>query len=73
MALDGGEEGLEFYRRIVSQAHLYLRREGWLLVEVGQGQSLRVSKLMEEGGHFLNPECVPDLSGIERVLKAQRK
>jgi len=28
---------------------------------------------MEEGGHFLNPECVPDLSGIERVLKAQRK
>jgi release factor glutamine methyltransferase len=73
MALDGGEDGLEFYRRIVSQAHLYLRREGWLLVEVGQGQSLRVSKLMEEGGHFLNPECVPDLSGIERVLKAQRK
>jgi release factor glutamine methyltransferase len=73
MALDGGEDGLEFYRRIVSQAHLYLGREGWLLVEVGQGQSLRVSKLMEEGGHFLNPECVPDLSGIERVLKAQRK
>jgi len=73
MALDGGEDGLEFYRRIISQAPLYLRRGGWILLEVGQGQSLRVSKLMEEGGHFLNPECVPDLSGIERVVKAQRK
>ena len=73
MALDGGEDGLEFYRRIISQVPLYLRQGGWLLLEVGQGQSLRVSELMEEGGHFFNPECVPDLSGIERVVKAQKK
>ncbi len=73
MALDGGEDGLEFYRRIISQVPLYIRQGGWLLLEVGQGQSLRVSELVEEGGHFFNPECVPDLSGIERVLKAQRK
>jgi len=73
IALDGGEDGLEFYRRLISQAPFYLREEGWLLLEIGQGQSLRVSKLMEEGGHFLNPECIPDLSGIERVVKAQKK
>jgi release factor glutamine methyltransferase len=73
MALDGGEDGLEFYRCIISQAPFYLRRGGWILLEIGQGQSVRVSKLMEEGGHFLNPECVPDLSGIERVVKAQKK
>src|SRR4030043_2166188 len=73
MALDGGEDGLEFYRRIISQVPLYLRQGGWLLLEVGQGQSIRVSELMEEGGHFFNPECVPDLSGIERVVKAQKK
>jgi len=73
IALDGGEDGLEFYRRLISQTPFYLREGGWLLLEIGQGQSLRVSKLMEEGGHFLNPECIPDLSGIERVVKAQKK
>lgn len=72
-ALDGGEDGLEFYRRIISQVHFYLGRGGWLLLEVGQGQSLVVSKLIAEEGHFLKAECVPDLSGIERVVKAQRK
>jgi len=73
IALDGGEDGLEFYRRLISQAPFYLREGGWLLLEIGQDQSLRVSKLMEEGGHFLNPECIPDLSGIERMVKAQKK
>jgi release factor glutamine methyltransferase len=73
VALDGGEDGLEVYRRIISQAPFYLRGEGWLLLEVGQGQSERVSKLIEEGGHFLKPECILDLSGIERVVKAQKR
>jgi len=73
LALDGGGDGLEFYRRIISQVHFYLERGGWLLLEVGQGQSLMVSNLIVERGYFLKPECVPDLSGIERVVKAQRK
>ncbi len=73
IALNGGEDGLDFYRRIIAQTPYYLRRGGWLLLEVGQGQSRIVSKRIEEGGHFLKPECVSDLSGIERVVKAQRK
>jgi release factor glutamine methyltransferase len=73
IALDGGEDGLSFYRRIISDAFFYLRHGGWLLLEVGLGQSEGVSKLIDGGGHFLRPECVPDLSGIERVVKAQRK
>jgi release factor glutamine methyltransferase len=73
LALDGGEEGLEYYRRIISKVHLYLGRGGWLLLEVGEGQSRMVSKLIAEEGHFLKPECVLDLSGIERVVKAQKK
>jgi len=72
IALDGGEDGLDFYRRIISQAPFYLREGGWLLLEVGQGQSPIISELMEEGSNFLNLECVPDLSGIERVVKAQK-
>jgi len=73
VALNGGEDGLDFYRRIIAQTPYYLRKGGWLLLEVGQGQSRTVSERIEEGNHFLKPECIPDLSGIERVVKAQRK
>jgi release factor glutamine methyltransferase len=72
IALDGGEDGLEFYRRFVSQAPFYLRVGGWLLLEIGQNQREMVSKLIEEEGTFLKSECVPDLSGFERVVKAQK-
>ena len=72
IALDGGEDGLEFYRRLISQAPLFLREGGWLLLEMGQGQGPLVSELIEGGGHFLKPDCVPDLSGIERIVKAQK-
>jgi release factor glutamine methyltransferase len=73
IALNGGEDGLEFYRRIIPEAPFYLREGGWLLLEVGQGQGPLVSKWIEEEGDFLKPECIPDLSGIGRVVKAQRK
>ena len=73
VALDGGEDGLDFYRHIISQAPFYLREEGWLLLEIGQGQGPIVSEMIEEGNIFLKPECIPDLSGNKRVVKAQRK
>lgn len=72
IALDGGEDGLEFYRHLISQAPSYLREGGWLLLEIGQNQREMVSKLIEEEGTFLKSECVPDLSGFERVVKAQK-
>jgi len=73
VALDGGEDGLEFYRRLISLAPFYLREGGWLLLEIGQGQGPLVSGLIEGEGNFLKPDCIPDLSGIERVVKVQRK
>ena len=73
IALDGGEEGMEFYQRIASRTSFYLRRGGWLLLEVGQGQGQRVSELIEREEDFLKPEIVPDLAGIGRVVKTQRK
>jgi len=73
VALDGGEDGLAFYRRIIPEAHFYLREGGWLLLEVALGQSGIVSGMIDEGGNFLKPESIPDLSGIGRVVKAQRK
>jgi release factor glutamine methyltransferase len=73
IALDGGEDGLAYYRHIIPGACFYLREGGWLLLEVALGQSGDVCEMIEEGGHFLEPESIPDLSGIGRVVKAQKK
>ena len=73
VAVDGGEDGMAFYQRIISQAPSYLRKGGWLLLEIGQNQGGKVSGLIEKKGCFSRPERVKDLSGIERVVKAQRK
>ena len=73
IALNGGKDGLAFYRRIIPEASGYLRAGGWLLLEVALGQGSEVSDLMEEESSFFKPECIPDLSGIGRVVKAQRK
>lgn len=73
VALDGGEDGMGFYRRIVSQSSLYLRKGGWLLLEVGEGQGEMVSEMLAREGHFDRSERIKDLSGIERVVKAQKK
>jgi len=72
IALDGGEDGLAFYRCIIPEASFYLREGGWLLLEVALGQSGSVSEMIEKEGNFLGPQCIPDLSGIGRVVKAQK-
>jgi len=73
LALDGGEDGFDFHRAIISQSPKYLRRGGWLLLEVGQGQTRGVSEMMEKMEIFYPSEGIQDLSGIERVVKAQKK
>jgi release factor glutamine methyltransferase len=72
IALDGGKGGLEIYQSITSQATFYLKKGGWLLLEVGQGQAQKVAEQIERSGFFLKPQLFPDLSGIERVVKARR-
>jgi release factor glutamine methyltransferase len=72
-ALEAGEDGLDCLREIVLQTPHYLSKGGWLLLEVGRGQGPEVSDLIKNQGRFLEPGLVKDLSGIERVAKAQRK
>ena len=50
-ALEGGEDGLDFYRKITQQAKLYLKENGVLAYEVGHDQSEDVSKLMKINGY----------------------
>lgn len=70
LALDGGIDGLEFYRSIVKAALDYVKPEGLIAFEVGVGQADDVAGLLEKG--FQNIRIVKDLSGIDRVVTAVR-
>jgi release factor glutamine methyltransferase len=72
MAVDGGPEGLDFYRRIVAGAPEYLAAGGWLMMEVGEGQVSAVSEMINATKAFESVSIVKDLAGIERVVKAGR-
>ncbi len=71
-AIDGGEDGLDFYRKIIGQAPCCMNEQGWLLLEIGQGQGTRVVEMIRQRGAFREPEVLRDFSGIERVIKAQK-
>ena len=67
MALDGAEDGLYFYRRIIMDAKEHLNRGGQLFFEIGYDQGEDVSKLMRESG-YVNVEVAKDLAGLDRVV-----
>ena len=67
IALDGREDGLFFYRRIIEESILYLKREGWLLLEIGCEQSRAVCGLMEAAG-YEEIKVKKDLAGLDRVV-----
>ncbi len=67
LALDGGADGLEFYRRIIVDAPRFLISGGLLAVEVGFNQAAAVKNLMEASG-FADVEIFKDLAGLERVV-----
>lgn len=73
LALDGGADGLIFYRKIIDEAHPYLKSHGMLAFEVGHDQSDDVAELIESNGHYANIEVVKDLAGINRVVIARNK
>ncbi len=69
LALDGGLDGLDAYRQLISHAPDYLAEGGTLAFEVGYTQAHRVADLMSKS--FRNIEIIKDLSGIERVVKGE--
>ncbi|WP_461809953.1 peptide chain release factor N(5)-glutamine methyltransferase [Faecalimonas sp.] len=67
LALDGKEDGLYFYRKIIKESKKYLRRNGMLYFEIGNTQGEEVKRLMEESG-FVNVKIKKDLAGLDRVV-----
>ena len=66
-ALDGKEDGLFFYKRIIPEAKEYLYSSGYLLVEIGYDQAEAVSRMMTENG-YKNVTVIKDLGGNDRVV-----
>ena len=67
LALDGGEDGLDFYNQIIEDAPNHLNTDGWLLFEIGHNQGEAVSKKMTEEG-FQNVQVKKDYAGLDRVM-----
>lgn len=70
IALDGGEDGLDFYRRIIGRAQDYLKRGGQILMEIGSGQAQAVSELLREAG-FKEIDICRDFAGLDRVVSGR--
>ena len=71
-ALEGGNEGLNFYHRIVPEALKYLADGGYLIMEIGDRQGKAVMKLIKKEKRFSRPQLVKDYAGLDRVIVAQK-
>lgn len=67
MALDGTEDGLHFYRRIIEEAGKHLVSSGMLFLEIGYDQGQAASELMREHG-YREVQVVQDYAGLDRVV-----
>lgn len=68
IALNGGDDGLVFYRRIVDEACNWLYKNGWLMMEIGYDQGQDVADLMKSAGYH-EVEVIKDLGGNDRVVR----
>ncbi len=69
IALDGGVDGLDFYRRIAQKVNRYIARGGMLILECGENQAQDIIKLFTTTSRCDYAMVVRDLSGVERVIK----
>ena len=71
-ALVGGEDGLDFYRRILAEAPQHLQPDGLLIMELGYDQADAVGELAHACG-FSDVLCIPDYAGIGRVFVGRKR
>lgn len=72
-ALDGGRDGLDFYRTIVEKAADFLKPEDFLLVEIGHDQGEDLRKMLKDSGKYSPAVVIKDLPGRDRVVKCKLK
>ena len=71
-ALDGGEDGLEFYKKIINNAYSYLNPGGALILEIGFDQANEIISILQNTGKFNKIKLLNDFGGRNRVIFAER-
>jgi release factor glutamine methyltransferase len=72
-ALDGGVDGLDYYRRIASEVYFFLNINGLAAMEIGYGQSQSVKDIFLSSGKYKSAEILKDLAGIDRIAAFNRE
>ena len=73
LALDGGKDGLAFFRKALPRVGEFLSPGGWFLAEIGAGQEEKIRQIAVANPGLASGAFVPDLAGINRVFKARKK
>lgn len=73
LALDGGVDGLDFYRKIANQAIDYLKFGSYLCLEIGYDQKEDVENIIKEHEQYSNTYCKKDLCGNDRIIVTKVK
>lgn len=72
-AIDGSGDGLLCLRHIINKAHFYLKRKGYLLLEIGHDQRNDIQKIVDECEKYENVVYTKDYSGYDRVVQMRKK
>lgn len=71
LALDGGRDGLTFYRKLIKFSPEYLNKNAFLILEIGYKQSNQIKKFLKKTNKFEIIEVLKDYNGIERIVVAR--
>lgn len=72
LALDGGEDGLKFYRSILENANDYLRKNGAIFLEIGYDQKEKIEEILKSYKIYKETKCIKDFGGNNRVIIIKR-
>ena len=71
LALDGGNDGLIFYKKIAEESYKYIKGKGYLCLEIGYDQKEKVIQLLQNTHKYINIRAIKDLSGNDRCVIAK--
>ena len=72
LALDGGVDGLDFYRKIADNSYKFLSDNGVIYLECGIDQASDIKRLFEEKNQFEKINIIKDINGVDRILKIKK-
>lgn len=73
IALDGGEDGLIFYKILINEGYKHLKSQGYLCMEIGYNQRQKVVQILNQSEKYTDIYCIKDFSNNDRVVIAKLK